>query len=167
MEIDKNNRRSRILMGETQCSTVQRVIARCIDLIVTVAIFLIGSWFWFPLGWAGAVLYTGIQDSLGQGQSVGKKIIGLKVIEDSSGLPCSLSNSVFRNVPWVMSAFFLPFPVVGVLAHFVLVPLLGLEVYLVLTLNSGVRLGDVMGNTLVIESQEELANVPHQTLNFL
>ncbi|MBM4317996.1 MAG: RDD family protein [Deltaproteobacteria bacterium] len=160
MEIDKNNRKSRILMGEAQCSMVQRVIARFIDLIVTTAIFLIGSWFWFPLGWIGAVLYTGVQDSLGQGQSLGKKIIGLKVIEDYSGLPCSVSNSVFRNVPWMMSAFFLPFPVVGVLALFILIPLLSLEIYLVLTLDSGVRLGDVMGNTLVIESHEALIGAP-------
>jgi hypothetical protein len=39
--------------------------------------------------------------------------------------------------------------------QFVFIPIVLLELYLLLTLESGVRLGDVMGNTLVVEYVEE------------
>ena len=151
MELIKTGRKSRILLGHPKSSSFQRFMARSIDLTVVAIIFLIGRIFWWPLGWIGAMVYVSFQDSLGSGQSIGKKIIGLQVIEDASGLPCSPIHSIMRNVPCLLSLFCLPFPVVGVLAQLVFIPAVILEIYLLLNLESGVRLGDVMGNTLVIE----------------
>ncbi|MFM8312707.1 MAG: RDD family protein [Deltaproteobacteria bacterium] len=162
MEFMKNHRRSQILLGPAECSVVQRVVAKTIDFIIVAIIFLLGKALWLPLGWLGALVYAAIQDSLGQGQSVGKKIIGLQVLEDYSGLPCSPSHSILRNIPWVISLFCLPIPVVGVLMQLVLVPLICLELYLLVTLDSGVRLGDVMGNTVVVEYFEEPDDMLHQ-----
>jgi len=155
MDLMKNSRRTRILLGERRCSSFQRFIARSVDFTVLAIIFLIGKVFWLPFGWLGALGYAAIQDSLGQGQSVGKRVMGLQVIEDNSGLPCSISHSILRNAPWVLAVFCLPFPVVGVLMQFVFIPIVFLELYLLVTLESGVRLGDVMGNTLVVEYVEE------------
>ena len=84
METGKINRRTGILIGQAQCTKERRAAARCIDLIVLAVIFLIGKFFWLPLGWMGAMAYAGIQDFLGQGQSIGKRIIGLQVIEDDT-----------------------------------------------------------------------------------
>lgn len=156
MESGKIQRRSRILLGEAQCSKEQRVAARVIDLIILAVIFLLGRFLWLPIGWLGAICYAAIQDALGQGQSIGKRIIGLQVIEDDSGLPCSVFSSTLRNAPLILSLFFLPIPVIGILMQFVLVPILGLEVYLLGSLESNVRLGDVMGNTYVAERQDGL-----------
>ena len=155
MDLMKNSRRTRILLGERRCSSFQRFMARSVDFTVLATIFLIGKVIWLPLGWLGTLAYAAIQDSLGQGQSIGKRVMGLQVIEDNSGLPCSISHSILRNAPWILAVFCLPFPVLGVLMQFVFAPVLLLEIYLLLTLESGVRLGDVMGNTLVVEYVEE------------
>ena len=155
MDSIKNGRRSRILLGERRSSSFQRVAARAIDLIIVAIFFFLGRVIWYPLGWLCAWGYAATQDAFGQGQSIGKRIMGLQVIEESSGLPCSLSHSILRNVPWFLSLLCLPFPVVGILLQFVFVPVFILEIYLLLTLESGVRLGDVMGNTSVIEYVED------------
>ncbi len=151
MESLKNSRKSRILLGERRVSSFQRIVAKGIDLTIIAILFFMGKVIGWPLGWLGALIYAAIQDSLGEGQSIGKKIIGLQVIEYDSGLPCSVLHSTLRNVPCILSLFCLPFPVVGVLSQFIFVPVFCLEIYLLLTLDSGVRLGDVMGNTQVVE----------------
>ena len=151
METHMTGRQDSILLGEKRSSSFQRVVARFIDLTVTAIVFFLGRAIWSPMGWFLGVGYAAVQDALGQGQSIGKKIMGLQVIEESSALPCSFSHSVFRNVPWILSLFLLPFPVVGILAQFVFLPVLFLEFYLLWALESGVRLGDVMGNTCVVE----------------
>lgn len=157
MEISKTNR---ILLGDARCTIEQRVAAKLIDLVLVAIIFLLGKLIWFPLGWLGALAYSGIQDSLGQGQSIGKRIIGLQVLEADSGLPCSVWRSVLRNTPLLLSVFFLPIPVLGILMQFIFIPILALEFYILFTLDSGVRLGDVMGNTFVAEFHEELDALP-------
>lgn len=157
MDSVKNIRKSRILLAERKSSSFQRFVARGIDLTVTAIIFFMGKALWWPLGWVGAVFYASVQDFLGEGQSIGKKIIGLQVIDDYSGLPCSVINSALRNAPFVMTVFCMPFSVVAVLSQFFLLPIFILELYLLFTLDSGVRLGDVMGNTSVVEHfQDEI-----------
>lgn len=151
MELTKSTRRSRILLGEPRSSSFQRVAARLIDLTILAVLFFMGTVIWLPLGWLAAVYYAGIQDSLGDGQSIGKKVIGLQVIEDHSGLPCSIAHSILRNAPLILTVFCLPIPVVGVLMQFITIPIFCLELYLLVTIDSGIRLGDVMGNTVVIE----------------
>jgi len=166
MELPKIGRKNRILLGESKSSSFQRFLARGIDLTIVAIIFFTGGVVWWPLGWVGAMAYASFQDSLGDGQSIGKKIIGLQVIEDQSGLPCSPTHSVMRNIPCLLCLFCYPFPVVGMLSLIFFIPVFTLEVYLLLNLESGVRLGDVMGDTLVIEHFQDEAEAPHHPLNF-
>jgi len=159
-----SSRRSSILLGERRTSIFNRIAAKVIDLIVIIAVYFIGTAIWFPLGVVAAAGLAGIFDSLGIGQSVGKRIIGLRVIEDNSGLACSAFLSVLRNGPVVLAILFSSVPVLWAFAWFLTVPIFCLEVYLLFTVDVGVRLGDVMGNTLVVEHFEEV--VPTSERNF-
>ena len=60
-----------------------------------------------------------------------------------------------RNLPLVVSVGVLCVPVLWVFALFVTIPFLCLELYLICSLETGVRAGDVMGNTLVVEYQDD------------
>lgn len=155
MDYKATSRRSSILLGERQTTVFQRFTAKGIDLIVVTAVFFLGTAIWLPLGGVLAGILAALQDSFGNGQSIGKKIMGLRVIDDALGMSCSPWSSVLRNVPFVLSIVFANVPVLWALALFVSVPLIILEVYLILYVDCGVRLGDVMGNTLVTEHFDE------------
>lgn len=155
MEYRSLSRRSSILLGERHTTVFQRFSAKGIDIVVVVAIYFLGKALWLPFGSIAAAIFAAFQDSMGNGQSIGKKIIGLQVIDDATGMSCSASSSFLRNVPLVVSVLFAGVPVFWAFALFLSVPVLVLEAGLILTINCGVRLGDVMGNTLVIEYFEE------------
>ncbi len=124
-------------------------------MMLTIALYFVGNVVFPYLGIILATLLCSFQDSFGVGQSIGKKIIGLRVIDDVSGASCSLENSFFRNLPFALILFFSGFPVLWGLSLILVVPTILLEIYLVYSLDTGVRVGDIMGNTLVTEYHEE------------
>lgn len=147
-------RRSQVFSSYQHTSRFSRVAARLIDLLVVAALFFVGGLVSFWLGFVGSLLYLLLQDALGTGQSVGKRIIGLSVIDDLSGISCALGSSALRNIPFFFCFLSMAFP--GLWCLLLLgIPLLGIETYLLFTLDSGVRLGDVLSDTLVIETLEE------------
>lgn len=151
----RDARRSSIFLGERQVSVFSRFAAKGIDLLILVAVYVLVQVISFPL----AVLVTGafaaIQDGFGSGQSIGKKIMGLRVVDDMTGIACSYRNSFLRNFPLAVAILFGSLPVLWALLILLVLPVVGLEVYLLFTLESGVRLGDVLGNTLVVEYFED------------
>ncbi|NBT59321.1 hypothetical protein EBT16_11115, partial [bacterium] len=94
------------------------------------------------------------QDSFGEGQSVGKKIIGLRTLDEGTGISCSAIGSCMRNLPWVVIVLCSTIPVLWVFVILAALPFVFLEIYLVFNLETGVRLGDVMANTLIVEHFE-------------
>lgn len=150
----KGYRRSPIFLGERKASLFNRLAAKSIDLLLVVAFYFIGTEIWGPVGVLGATFLCAIQDGLWAGQSVGKRIMGLQVIEDQLGLPCSISNSALRNAPFAVALPFFAISWFWLLFLIVGVPFIVLEIYLLVSLESGVRLGDILGNTLVVEYSE-------------
>jgi len=152
-------RRTSILLGQSEVSLFSRLIAKAIDALLLIAIFLLGGALSTLLGVILSACWCAALDSWGSGQSVGKRIMGLGVIDVSSGVPCNLRNSFLRNFPVVLVILFASTTLLwGFLLLFV-VPLVLFEVYLLLTLDSGVRLGDVLGNTRVVEKLDEMFDV--------
>lgn len=148
------NRRTSILSGTRNSSVFSRMAAKGIDCLVVAAILFLGK-AWFPiLGLAAAMLFCAIQDALGEGQSIGKRIMGLRVIEDQAGQPCSYANSVLRNIPFLVALGFGAETFLWVFFLVVALPLILFEVVVLFTVDSGVRLGDVLANTLVVEVEE-------------
>jgi uncharacterized RDD family membrane protein YckC len=151
MTTGKELRRSSILLGESQTSAFNRVVGKSIDGLVILTVFFLGKAIWFPLGLGAALLLCSFQDGMGTGQSVGKRILGLRVIDDQTGLGCSFFQSFQRNFPFITAVIFAAVPLFWMFFILVSVPVIALETYLLFQLPSGVRLGDVLGNTLVAE----------------
>jgi uncharacterized RDD family membrane protein YckC len=130
-------------------ATMARLIAKLIDIFV----IMILSIFFYPVGILFSVIYIGIADSLGQGQSVGKKFMGFAVISLEDGSPCSYRQSFIRNLPLIIPLILAIIPIWGWILSFIVgVPLILIEVYLLYRLDSGSRIGDVMADTSVIAS---------------
>lgn len=148
-------RRTNILLGERQTSLFSRLAAKSIDALVLVVVYLLGHTISITLGVFLAATFSAFQDGLGAGQSIGKRIMGLRVIDDISGVSCSFRNSFLRNFPITLAIFFASLPILWGLLILLILPVFALELYLLLTLDTGVRLGDVLGNTLVVEYLED------------
>lgn len=143
-----------ILLGPRRTSVFSRIIAKGIDCLVVVAIFFLGKALWPLLGVGLAVLWCAFQDAMGEGQSVGKRIMGLRVMEGQSSQACGYGCSMLRNIPFVLAVVFGSSPLLWVLFVLVVVPLLAFELFVILSVDSGIRLGDVLGNTMVIEYED-------------
>lgn len=149
--MNPTTRRTGILLGERHTSVFNRLVAKAIDLLVVVAILLLGKAFWVPAGILAACFLVSLQDAMGEGQSVGKRIMGLRVIEYKTGQACSLSHSVTRNIPFILAVVFGSMPLLWVFFLLISLPILIFEIFVILTVDSGVRLGDILANTLVVE----------------
>ena len=150
--MDKNY----ILKSGKRIAHLSRLIAKVIDLFIVVIL----SMFLYPLGILLGAFYLAIGDSLQEGQSVGKKFIGFKVVSLEDGRSCSFKQSVIRNLPFLIPLIFAIVPLWGWVVAFILsIPLISLELYLMFKLDSGHRLGDVMADTSVIADDFHRADV--------
>ena len=134
-----------------------RILAKFIDLFVVIALGALLPRFVGPLlGFAYSILADGMKFGPFIGQSVGKKLMGLRVISRSrGGKPITLAESVIRNSPIGFATFFGIIPVWGwILLGLIGVPLMLLEVYLIFRAPNGHRLGDVMADSEVVRTQE-------------
>lgn len=142
-----------LLKSPIKVACLARLFAKLIDLFIVLIIVI----FLFQIGIIVAAVYIAFADSLKNGQSVGKKIIGLRVVSLEDNRPCSAKQSFVRNLPIVLPLLFAFIPVWGWLFSLLLgVPLILLEAYLLFTLDSGHRLGDVMADTTVVVMTNEL-----------
>ena len=137
-------------------SVVNRVIAKVIDLLIVIGV----AWaVVYPAGPLLAFAYSLLADGMNfgpfRGQSIGKKILRICVRNIHGKVPASFKDSVLRNAPVGVATFFGIIPVWGWLVLILVgVPLMIMEIYLMMTVESGHRLGDVMGDTEVIETKK-------------
>lgn len=136
-----------ILKSAFQVARLARLVAKAIDLFIV----LVLSIFFYPVGIILSIIYISIADSLQNGQSVGKKIMGFAVISLEDGTPCNTRQSFVRNLPIIIPLGIAIIPLVGwIISFLIAVPLFALELYLLFKLDSGHRLGDVMADTSVM-----------------
>ncbi|GAB4483899.1 MAG: RDD family protein [Thermodesulfovibrionales bacterium] len=122
-----------------------RIAAKTIDFILIAAVMEL-----IPrAGYFAGFAYLLLGDGLFDGRSIGKKLIRLRVISVKTGKPCSFRDSILRNstlgvgyalwsIPWIGWIF----PVIAA----------GLEFILILGSREGMRLGDEIPGTNVIEN---------------
>lgn len=136
--------------------TVDRCMAKGLDMIILVVIALVFSVIWYPLGAIAALCYALFQDALDNGNSLGKMVVGLKVISyPREGKPITWRVSMLRNLSFGLFTLFAVIPVMGwILLLLVGIPLLLFEVYLIYNLDSGYRLGDVIAGTKVVSVRD-------------
>ncbi len=134
---------------------LERSIAKLIDLLISGALFYLPG----AVGPISAALYILISDGLSGGHSIGKRVVGLRVVaaEDERTL-CDLKSSIIRNSFFAaLIAFYLAMrllPYFGlVLACLAWISLIAVEMLLIY--NNGVRLGDRMAGTKVLPEKFE------------
>jgi uncharacterized RDD family membrane protein YckC len=99
-----------------------------------------------------AVLYILISDGLKGGRSLGKRVVGLRVINTTTGRDADFKDSIIRNSTIGFPVLFSVVPLVGwILAIVIGIPILAIEVYLMTRLDQQARLGDTMADTKVSE----------------
>lgn len=79
--------------------TQRRFAAWLIDLVLALGL---NALFHGPLGWLLAVGYWLARDGLFDGQSVGKRLMGLRVVLRAARTRCTIQASVIRNVLWLV-----------------------------------------------------------------
>jgi uncharacterized RDD family membrane protein YckC len=114
----------------------KRLLAACLDGVPAVAAWLVYRNTGSVVALAGAAVYLLLRDGIG-GQSLGKLLLGLVVVNIQTGRFCSVKDSVLRNV-------FVLIPGANIVAVF-------LESITILRDPQGQRLGDRLAQTQVIE----------------
>ena len=138
---------------------LNRGIARTIDFIIVAALYEI-----IPrVGFFAGLTYLLIADGLFEGRSVGKRLIGLRVIIDNKTdkvTACSFKESILRNFPFavgfVVFGIFNMMPIIGWIFSFIAAAAVVLfESLILLGSEKGMRLGDELAKTHVIEEKQE------------
>lgn len=83
------------------------------------------------------LIYFLIKDSLGQGQSLGKRIVGIVVIDTENSTQCTIQKSIMRNFISLLLTIFVPF--IGFL----------IEPIMIIVSRRGLRLGDLASKVQV------------------
>jgi uncharacterized RDD family membrane protein YckC len=117
-----------------------RYFGQVIDIVISITIFMLPFYLAPMVGleqetvslvsFFSAILYFLFSDGLPNGQSLGKKILGIAVISTTSGKYCSFTQSFFRNL---------------------LTPVLGMIDAVFILGKKRQRLGDKLAKTIVVE----------------
>lgn len=130
---------------------LERFIAKFIDFLVMGALFLIPGF----VGPLAGTTYILISDGINGGQSLGKKIAGLRVVTLEGRMPCDFKKSIIRNSPFavfILFSFLVGWiPYLGVvLRAAAFLAIFGIEIALVFTDEHGARFGDRIAETIVV-----------------
>lgn len=131
-------------MGKT--GLLLRCAAKTIDFILVAAASEIIP----KAGFFGGLAYLLISDGLFDGRSLGKKLIGLRVVSSQEDRGCSIKESILRNLIFVAGLALWKIPFIG----WIFIALsIGFELILILGSKDGMRLGDEIAKTKVIEQK--------------
>ncbi len=143
------------MVSMPKANVLHRFIAKFLDFLIVAAFAKLIP----PIGFFTGVAYLLIADGLWEGQSVGKRIIGLQTIKVSAsgggGGAGSFQESIIRNVPLAMGWIAGVIPYVGwLLVGGVLV----LEALLIIGHDRGLRIGDEIAQTQVVDRVADTIN---------
>ncbi|GAB4415975.1 MAG: RDD family protein [Thermodesulfovibrionales bacterium] len=127
-----------------KASLLLRVFAKLLDFILIAAMAEIVP----KAGFYAGLSYLLISDGLFDGRSIGKKLMGLKVVSTATNEPCTMKESILRNAPLGAGLLLYKLPWIGwIFIVFVSV----LEFLILLGSKERMRLGDEIAKTVVIE----------------
>ena len=126
-----------------KASLLNRFIAKFLDFLVVAVLYELPFQISFMMG----MVYLSIADGL-FGGSAGKRLIGLKTVVREAGKEASFRESIVRNIPFVAAYLFYHVPFVGWL---IALGIVGFEFFLMLGNPNGIRLGDELAKTFVLD----------------
>lgn len=123
-----------------------RSAAKTIDFIIVAAAAEI-----IPrAGFFAGLAYLLISDGLFDGRSLGKRLIGLRIISTATNEPCSVRESILRNLLLCIGVVLWKIPLIG---WIFIVLIIAFEFVILLGSKEGMRLGDEIAKTTVIEEK--------------
>ncbi len=123
-----------------------RSMAKAIDLIAVAAVVVAVP----TAGIFAGVAYLLIGDGLFDGRSLGKFVMRLRVVSAATGSQGSFRDSMVRNAPFAAMVLLYFIPFVGWILSLLV---LAFEFLLVLGNADGMRLGDDLAGTQVVEGR--------------
>ncbi len=122
-----------------------RTAAKIVDFILIAAVIEI-----IPrAGFFAGLTYLLLGDGFFDGRSVGKKLLKIQVVSAGTGSPCTFRDSILRNSTFAVGYVLWIVPFIGWI--FILI-ISAVEFVLVLGSKDGMRLGDEIAKTAVIET---------------
>lgn len=133
-----------------RASLLLRVVGKGVDVILIFAAFevLPRTGFFAGLG------YMLIADGFPGGRSLGKRLLGLSVLSDEGGRPCTIKGSILRNFTLAIGLALWKIPFVG---PFLTLAVFSLELVMLIGSPQGKRIGDEIAKTRVLEARYEEA----------
>jgi uncharacterized RDD family membrane protein YckC len=122
-----------------------RAVAKILDFIIIAATAELVP----KAGFFAGLAYLLIGDGFFDGRSIGKKLIGLKVVSANTYTPCTFRDSILRNSTVGLGYLLFNFLWFG---WFFLLLVFALEFVVLLGSSNGMRIGDEIAKTLVIDS---------------
>lgn len=129
-----------------KANILNRVIAKFIDLLIAAAFYKVLS----PVGFYAGITYLLTADGFSKGRSIGKRLIGLKVIVPTVNQACSFKESIIRNFPLAICYLLFFIPYVRWIFMFLI---LGIEGLLIVGNERGLRIGDELAKTQVLDGE--------------
>ncbi len=129
-----------------KANVLNRFIAKFIDLLIVAIFYELSS----RVGFIAGMMYLLIGDGFSQGKSVGKWLIGLQVYVPARRSVCTFRESIIRNFPLAVAYFLFLIPYMGWLLT---VGILFFESLMMIGNGQGLRVGDEIGGTQVLEQE--------------
>jgi uncharacterized RDD family membrane protein YckC len=131
-----------------------RGLARLFDLALAFAVANAAG----PIGPVLACVYLLTADGLLHGQSLGKRIFGVRAMVlqrgATRGRPAGYRESMLRNLPFALLGLFYGLTIIGWLMLFLAgVPILAFESWMVWSDRLGIRIGDIFADTQVVDAK--------------
>jgi hypothetical protein len=126
-----------------KATILHRFIAKSLDVLIVLGVGELAP----PYGFWIALWYVLVADGF-SGRSIGKRLIGLQVWVPELHAPAGFKDSIVRNVPLAVGYVAFQIPYVGWLGT---VAILGIEALLMIGNERGLRIGDELAHTQVVD----------------
>jgi uncharacterized RDD family membrane protein YckC len=100
-----------------------------------------------------AAFYLLVADGLLHGQSIGKRIFGIRTMVVPRRAPAGYHESLLRNAPFALVALFYAVPILWPVFFVAGVPIVAFEAWMIWTDRHGVRIGDIFADTQVVDGK--------------
>ncbi|GAO04436.1 RDD family protein [Anaeromyxobacter sp. PSR-1] len=126
-----------------------RGLARLADLTVAFALAQVSP----QIGPVLSAFYLLVADGLMQGQSIGKKVFGVRTVVVPRRAPAGYHESMLRNAPFALVAVFWSVPLLWPVFFVAGVPIVAFEAYMIVSDRLGIRIGDIFADTQVVDGK--------------
>jgi uncharacterized RDD family membrane protein YckC len=100
-----------------------------------------------------AAFYLLVADGLMNGQSIGKKVFGVRTVVVPRRVSAGYHESMLRNAPFALVAVFWSVPFLWPVLFVAGVPIVAFEAYMIYSDRLGIRIGDIFADTQVVDGK--------------